>query len=39
MTDSYKDGYSVDVLDDSREFYSYIANELLVPETATARKR
>lgn len=37
MTDSYKVGYSVDALDDLREFYSYIANELLVPETATAQ--
>ena len=34
MTDSYKVGYSVDALDDLREIYSYIANELLVPETA-----
>lgn len=30
MTDSYKVGYSVDALDDLREIYSYIANELLV---------
>lgn len=37
MTDSYKVGYSVDALDDLREFYSYIANELLVTETATAQ--
>ena len=37
MTDSYKVGYSVDALGDLREFYSYIANELLVPETATAQ--
>ncbi len=37
MTDSYKVGYSVDALDDLREIYSYIANELLVPETATAQ--
>ena len=36
MTDSYKVGYSVDALDDLREIYSYIANELLVPETASA---
>ncbi len=34
MTDSYKVGYSVDALDDLREIYAYIANELLVPETA-----
>lgn len=37
MMDSYKVGYSVDALDDLREIYSYIANELLVPETATAQ--
>ena len=37
MTDSYKVGYSVDALDDLREIYSYIANELLVPETASAQ--
>ena len=37
MTDSYKVGYSVDALDDLREIYSYIANELLVPETAVAQ--
>ena len=37
MTDSYKVGYSVDALDDLREIYSYIANELLVPETAAAQ--
>ena len=37
MTDSYEVGYSVDALDDLREIYSYIANELLVPETATAQ--
>lgn len=36
MTDSYKAGYSADTLDDLREIYSYIANELLVPETANA---
>lgn len=36
-TDSYKVGYSVDALDDLREIYSYIANELLVPETASAQ--
>ena len=37
MMDSYKVGYSVDALDDLREIYSYIANELLVPETASAQ--
>lgn len=37
MTDSYKVGYSVDALDDLREIYSYIANELLVPETVAAQ--
>ena len=37
MTDSYKVGYSVDALDDLREIYSYIANELLVPETTSAQ--
>ena len=37
MMDSYKVGYSVDALDDLREIYLYIANELLVPETATAQ--
>ena len=37
MTDSYKVGYSVDALGDLREIYSYVANELLVPETAAAQ--
>ena len=37
MMDSYKVGYSVDALDDLREIYSYIANELLVSETATVQ--
>ena len=37
MMDSYKVGYSVDALDDLREIYSYIANELLAPETATSQ--
>lgn len=37
MTDSYKVGYSVDTLDDLREIYAYIANELLVPETVVAQ--
>ena len=36
MTESYNVGYSVDALADLREIYSYIANELLVPETAAA---
>ena len=37
MTDNYNVGYSVDALDDLREIYSYIANELLVPQTAAAQ--
>lgn len=37
MTDSYKVGYSVDAFGDLREIYSYIANELLVPEAAAAQ--
>lgn len=37
MTDSYKVEYSVDALDDLREIYYYIANKLLVPETAVAQ--
>ncbi len=37
MTDSYKVGYSVDALDDLREIYAYIANELLVTETDKAQ--
>ena len=37
MTDSYNVGYSVDALGDLREIYSYIANELLVPETASVQ--
>ena len=37
MTDSYNVSYSVDALDDLREIYSYIANELLVPETASTQ--
>ena len=35
--DSYKVGYSADAMDDLREIYAYIANELLVPETAAAQ--
>ena len=37
MTDNYNVGYSVDALGDLRKIYSYIANELLVPETAAAQ--
>lgn len=37
MTDSYNVGYSVDALDDLHEIYSYIANELLAPETAATQ--
>ena len=37
MTDSYNVGYSLDALGDLREIYSYIAKELLVPETAAAQ--
>lgn len=37
MTDNYKVHYSADALDDLREIYAYIANELLVPETAEAQ--
>ena len=37
MTDSYNVGYSADALGDLREIYLYIANELLVPETAAAQ--
>ena len=37
MTDSHNVGYSVGALGDLREIYSYIANELLVPETAAAQ--
>lgn len=34
MMDTYKISYSADAIDDLRVTYSYIANELLVPETA-----
>ncbi len=34
MTENYMVSYSQDALDDLREIYAYIANELLVPETA-----
>lgn len=37
MTDSYNVGYSVNALGDLREIYSYITNELIVPETAAAQ--
>lgn len=37
MTENYKVGYSTDALDDLREIYAYIANELFVPETAAAQ--
>ena len=37
MTNNYKVGYSEAALDDLREIYAYIANELLVPETAAAQ--
>lgn len=37
MTDNYNVGYSVDALGDLREINSYIANELLVPETAVVQ--
>jgi len=37
MTEKYKVGYSADALDDLREIYAYIANELLVPEIAAAQ--
>ena len=37
MTENYKVGYSEDALDDLREIYAYIANELLVPETTAAQ--
>lgn len=38
MTDRrYKIGYSAEALNDLREIYTYIAKELLVPETAAAQ--
>ena len=37
MTESYIVSYSGDALDDLREIYTYIANELLVPEIAAAQ--
>lgn len=35
MMENYKVGYSLDALDDLREIYDYMVNELLVPETAS----
>lgn len=37
MTENYMVSYSQDALDDLKEIYSYIANELLVPKTADAQ--
>lgn len=37
MTENYTVSYSGDALNDLREIYTYIANELLVPETADAQ--
>ena len=37
MKNNYKVNYSGETLSDLREIYSYIAYELLVPETATAQ--
>ncbi len=37
MTASYKISYSIDALSDLREIFTYIADELLVPETAEAQ--
>lgn len=34
MTEHYEVGYSVDAVNDLREIYTYIADELLVPDTA-----
>lgn len=39
MTESYIVRYSEDALNDLREIYTYIANELLVPETAASQVR
>ncbi|MDD7739108.1 MAG: type II toxin-antitoxin system RelE/ParE family toxin [Fusicatenibacter sp.] len=39
MTERYSVSYSESALDDLREIYTYIANELLVPETAAAQVR
>ena len=37
MTENYKVVYSEEALDDLREIYAYIANELLVPEAAAGQ--
>lgn len=37
MTGSYKVGYTAEALDDLKEIYAYIAEELLVPETAATQ--
>lgn len=37
MTENYKVEYSVDAVNDLREIYTYIANELLVSDTAVAQ--
>lgn len=37
MTENYTVSYSGDALNDLREIYTYIANELLVPETAAGQ--
>lgn len=37
MTKNYTVSYSEDALNDLREIYTYIADELFVPETATAQ--
>lgn len=37
MTETYTVLYSAEALDDLREIYAYIANELLAPETAAAQ--
>lgn len=39
MTENYTVSYSEDALNDLREIYTYSADELLVPETATAQVR
>lgn len=39
MTENYKVSYSENALDDLKEIYAYIANELLVPETAAVQVR
>ena len=39
MISSYEVGYSTDAYNDLREIYAYIANELLVPDTAATQLR